>query len=656
MNKRICHTMKQNYGQAFPHNMIFFDVESLTVDHKVNIEHYPYLMCANYLEIRSNREKDTLESNHFTTMREFWQWVVSKTRDKTKLYMFAHNIQYDVIASGGIGFLNEQGFKISGYFQNGKATMIQFKADKRKIIMLNTGNWFSANLAKMGEAVGLEKLDFDVLDVPFAKVTFDKVNLMHAKADTSHPLWEKCLEYCFRDVEIIREFMLQFFKFCQQHNLGNFGVTAPSQAFNAYKHKFYKQPILIHDNEEALRLEAQSYYGGRTECFKLGEFQESTYYSYDVNSMYPHVMKDNIYPYKFVGRRTHCTLKKLDELMGDYLVIAKVKARTFTPSIITRMKGKVFFPTGEFITTLCHPELELLKSQGEILEVYEVNCYNGAKLFEKYVDFWYKKRLKYKAQDNDIYQTLCKLFLNSLYGKFAQKISKYEVIDEAHPDEVSSEEYYDMDDATWHNIITFGGSKMKSTVKDWASDAFPAVSSFVTSYARCHMWKLIESAGIENCYYMDTDSLTVDEEGKKNIEAALIGNELGQIKIEKEAVRLVLHGCKDYIFADKETIKGISKNAQKLDNGVYKQQQWASLKGHIRKGDVNHYHHSWVTKHLKREYYKGWCNIAGRVLPLECSTLNNYTYVKNWEQTSYYHDKINLRDLEQNNWVNKAFN
>ncbi|GAI61331.1 unnamed protein product, partial [marine sediment metagenome] len=78
---------------------------------------------------------------------------------------------------------------------------------------------------------------------------------------------------------------------------------------------------------------------------------------------------------------------------------------------------------------------------------------------------------------------------------------------------------------------------------------------------------------------------------------------------------LIIHGLKDYERDSKTVIKGIRKNAVKISEGVYQQEQWSSFKGLLHSGDINNYTVKTVTKHLSRKYTKGIVTDSGVVKP-----------------------------------------
>ncbi|KKL11259.1 hypothetical protein LCGC14_2547590, partial [marine sediment metagenome] len=147
-------------------------------------------------------------------------------------------------------------------------------------------------------------------------------------------------------------------------------------------------------------------------------------------------------------------------------------------------------------------------------------------------------------------------------------------------------------------------------------NSFPAIPAHVSAFGRMHLWELMQTVGIENYFYCDTDSLIINSRGLRKLENQLDNFTLGGLKIEESMTRLSIRGLKDYTTASKTVIKGIRKNAVEIRSGVYQQEQWPSFKGLLRSGDVGVYIVKKITKVLNREYTKGTVNQDGSIEPL----------------------------------------
>jgi hypothetical protein len=118
-------------------------------------------------------------------------------------------------------------------------------------------------------------------------------------------------------------------------------------------------------------------------------------------------------------------------------------------------------------------------------------------------------------------------------------------------------------------------------------------------------------------FYCDTDSLVVDKVGYDALAPFYLGNDLGELKLERQFSHLVIHGCKDYEFGDIKKIKGVRKNATQLSANSYQQSGFIKFRGMVRAGNLDSMVVSPMVKTLKRDYQKGSVLSTGVVAPYE---------------------------------------
>ena len=654
--ERHRHKLKENRTTSFPTTCIFFDVESqLRREGKLTF-HTPYLVCACYVRLR--RGKDQRESEEwadFTDIKDFWEWVVSKTTKRRNTYLFAHNPTYDLVAANGFNLLDQQEFKVSKFYDKGRTFILKYRGQQRSITVLNMGNYYQGSVKSIGESVGLEKLDMD----------FKK------------PTLEEALPYCRRDVEIIKKAMLKWFSFCTEYDLGSFGVTAPAQAMNSFRHRFVNHPIFIHADEAICNLERLSFYGGRTEAFYIGRVEDQVIHYLDVNSMYPYCMESQPFPHRLKAHRQSLSVEGLNQIMETYMVCAKLLIRVRDPCIPCRIGRKLIFPVGEFQTFLSTPEIQMIQDHGEILSVDEVSVYEGSYIFKKFVNFFYTERMKAQKAGDETLSTLLKLIMNSLYGKFGQKGGGWEVLGETDKPGAGFESIYDTEANKWYNIKYINGVSFQETEQVEGYNSFPAISAHVTSYARRLIYEYASKAGWPNCFYTDTDSLFVNDQGLKNLDSELSADKLGKIKQEKELTSLVIHGPKDYTFSTGARHKGIPRSSQRWENiiapifyqlplreiclvlylcrNTWRYQFWPKINTLIRKDSLGQYYNEDRIKTLKRQYTKGWIVQGGRVIPFQVRWTGRSNMILPWEETTYYQQGITLEFPEQTEWISREF-
>ena len=376
----------------------------------------------------------------------------------------------------------------------------------------------------------------------------------------------------------------------------------------------YTTKIYIHNNKQAIDLERESYKGGRVECFYLGDLNDENYYFLDVNSLYPFVMRNNLYPIKYKQIVHRITPHSLGTLLHSKAVVAKVLIETDLPIYAVRC-GRCMFPVGRFWTTLCTPELKYAFAHNHVKQVDVAVIYEQENIFRSYVNKFYTLRLDFKSAGVDEYVELCKKMLNSLYGKFGQKGENWTKIGDC-PNERDREELvFNMGGRRVTKLRYLLGELFIMTGHGESFDSFPAIAAHVTAYARMYLWSLMQEAGYGNYFYCDTDSLIVNEVGLCNLQNRKSEHLLGGLKIDNFGSYVQLRGLKDYSFNAKDVVKGVRKNAVKLADGVFQQEQWPSFRGLLRSGEPDIYTVKTTIKHLNREYTKGVVNPDGVVVP-----------------------------------------
>lgn len=577
-----------------PSNCIWVDTETkYKLDGEGRQHHYLWFGWACYQRREKGKEWSKPEWLRFETIAEFWEWLNSKCRKKTRLYLFAHNGAFDLPVLHAFTEVPKLGFKLKSAVADAPPLILTWRGDKRTIKFIDTLNIWRQPLEQIGKMIGHKKLRMPDPDAP--------------QAD-----WNA---YGKQDVEVIRQAVLAWLDFLVENDLGYFSPTLASQAFNTYRHRFMKTPIFIDAKDNALEISRAAYVGGRTECFKLGHHRGEFYYI-DVNSMYPAVMRANLYPSRLVSVYGRPDTSELTKWAAMFTMVGEVDIKTTLPIYPVIMAGKLVFPIGEFTATLAHPELLCAIERGHAQKVHRVACYEKAELFTEFIDEIYAMRLKAKADGNAVQSWMFKILMNSLYGKFGQRGRRFETIDECDPNEIDAWLEVDADTGDVRNLRKFGGIVQEWISEDESRHSFPAIAATVTSYARQLLWDAIETAGRENLYYCDTDSMVVNRAGFDRIQHLMDDSRLGYWKLEETFSELTIYGPKDYVFGSTARTKGVRANALWLSPNRIEQDRFVGLKGLLREKNLTGPIVHKIEKQLSREYTKANVYADGSVSPV----------------------------------------
>jgi len=590
------HLLKDNKTSKLPTEFIFFDVETTIKDlDKETKEHIFRLGTALYWRRREDITKDTVERFQFNTIDKFWQWVFTKTTGQRRIILISHNLGFDFKVLKGFNTLKKVKFKITKLILNYGVNIFRFTKNDKALLFLDNLNYFKTSLKILGDSVGLRKMEMP-------------------KFAVSDQEWFK---YCQRDTEILFFTWKKWLSFIKDNDLGSFGLTLPSQALNAFRHRFNKHQIYIHHKEDITKTEREAYHGGRTECFYIGKLEKSNYYCLDINSAYSYVMSTLDYPTNFCSHLKNVSVEELKEFLKDRLAIATVKITTPENVFSYNKDEKLCFPVGSFEAVLTTRELEYALSKGYVKKVLDLILYNKSPIFTGYVDFFYTKRKQYKDHGEKAFNYICKIFLNSLYGKFGQRNEVYEQVAENSPGENCIWKEYDVQEEREITYRVINGTVEKSIGFEEAYNAFPAICAHITADTRLLLYKYFKQAGSKNVFYVDTDSLFVNQQGYDNLRDEIQPGKLGKLKVERSGTALEIRGLKDYTFDKITKIKGIRKDAIKISNKKYSQWEFEGIKGSLHYNRLNTQIMKKVVKVMKRDYTKGIVNCGGWVDPFK---------------------------------------
>lgn len=431
--------------------------------------------------------------------------------------VFAHNAQYDLNTIFGNIFLFDPYAIFNGKFicaTNGNCVF----ADSMNIFI-------GAGVADLGKMQGLEK---ETLGEPGYR---------------SKGITQKDINYCIRDCQIVWDALLRSFEFA-----GDIKITQASLSMTYFRR--YQMPHHIEFNSNVSYF-FDSYFGGRTEAFKIGKTHSKVI---DVNSMYPDRMKNTTFP----NPRTLKIEKRIDTktflkylYWYEGLAYCKVEHKKTTFGFLPYKKdGKLIFPTGVFSGCWNFNELRFAIEQKAIKILKVSKVVYGEKMespFASFVDTLQDKKIKAEVSGDDLGRSIAKYYSNSLYGKFAQRITEESI-------------YIEDINKQWDLIREYQSKflfvKLQMFNKD-RNDAFlivnsvktmtvsyciPSFASYITSAARVELLKKMLAMEKNSIVYCDTDSIFFE------IDDGIISSlELGGWKVENKIVTEI-KGLKNYKY------------------------------------------------------------------------------------------------------------
>jgi hypothetical protein len=555
-------------ADGMPSYMIFVDTET-TQETKDESTIYQDLRLgvAMYYRRRTDGNEDQVDIFRFNEQEVFWEYVISKMSKGRSLLLLAHNAVFDMTVLQHIKWLSIFGFSCEFIYDNQITFIAKWTREEQSITILNTANWFQGSVDRWGQELGLPKL-------------------MMPDVTASDDEWYL---YCERDVEVILEITRWYIRFLEDNKLGQWRYTIASQAFTAFRHRFMVYPIDIPDDDVSRPLARQAYKGGRTEVFKVGEFNDGPYYKIDVNSMYPYVMSCNNYPTRLHGTGDELTVKQIEAIRGRYGLIAHCNVSPTVPLFAETSTGRNLYPIGTFDAYLTTNEFYRAYDNGWLNEVYSFAMYYMRPIFNEYIDFFYGLKVQFTTEGKRLQRAFTKLYLNSLYGKFGQKGYTDEVIGETEIPGLGTWYAIDATDGEKYMYRWVGHSLIRSRQEGEGRNSFCAVAAHVTANARLYLYDAVLRAGREHVYYSDTDSMILDAVGYGRMQDVLHPTNLGAWALEAESDTVVIRAPKHYRFDGKWTMKGVRRSAKLIGTDTYAQEQWPGMNTILKSGEERYF-------------------------------------------------------------------
>jgi hypothetical protein len=592
---RKAHFLTTTHSRTIPVNWVFFDCETQVAGRKAGST-FNVLKLGVAQRYRWYKDKGLRFQREkiFYTGAELAAFIYSVQCKRAPLYLVAHNLGFDTLASDMLSAFKGFGFTLRTFYAQQGVSIFHYTSDKGKIVALDSGNFFKGSVRELGDLLNNPKLDIDF----------------------EHSSERDLIDYCRQDVEIVAGAMDQFLHFLRDNDLGEFRTTLSSCAFYAFRHRFLKHDVFIHNDKEALALEESAYHGGRIEILKAGYYAGSTLRYLDVNSMYPYVSRDRLLPNRLTKICQDASYAQLENALYAHAVIADVEVATDEPVFPLLYQRRRYYPTGSFRTTLSTPELLYAVEHNLLMRCHSMAVYAQEAVFRDFMESLYALRLQFRASGNGVYDQLCKLFMNGATGKWAQHETVVERLGD-HPGDYTRLEHEYHYNTGEHSLLYYLPTGVyKERRAGFAFNAFPAIAAHITAYGRMYLWKLMQMADRDNLYYVDSDGFWANSLAYERLASQLDPLALGRLKVAYESPWLEILGPRQYDHQGGGKHSGIKAIAVQFAPGVYAQEQFASFKGSVRNGTTAGVTITTIEKTLHATPSTYWIDPDGLVVPL----------------------------------------
>lgn len=415
----------------------------------------------------------------------------------------------------------------------------------------------NGRIAKATLFGGRVEIRDSLLIMPIALSKYEKIEIDYAKfePEVRETHKDEIIRYLNKDCTSLYRLCYEF--------VSRFGLTLTlaSTAFKQLKKTGYD---VYNTNETFDNTFRPFYFGGRVQCFSVGNFYGDFDYV-DINSAYPRAMIDR--HWFGPGFVEHMRLPEKDN--GSWYATILAKSQGCLPFRETK-ESKLFFPHDdkpriynasgwEINYGLASGTLEIQK----VLRVYKPALLND---FSEYVYKYYEEKKSAKEAGDFFGELFAKLLLNSAYGKFGQNGRQFEKYCIVEYGDWPENDVRWVEDQRWKFYCDLPSGHSVFCRADPSNRFYNvATAASVTAWVRSYLWSAIHQS--DEPMYCDTDSLICK---KFNGE---IGDELGQWKLEAKLSEVHIAQRKMYagLTTDgkhKVASKGVRLTFDQIKNGI----------------------------------------------------------------------------------------
>ncbi len=347
------------------------------------------------------------------------------------------------------------------------------------------------------------------------------------------------LAYLERDVLALRAVIQQFRQLVWDHFRCTTGWTAPSTAMRAWRTSLEEKAAFPRLSREQADFIRQAYFGGLV--FLTTTAPHAGAKHYDVNSMYPSVMKADGVP----GGKAKWVDREFSGRPGFYhCAVEAPESLAFTFVGYRAPHGATWWPTGHFHTWMSTQEIAHARASG-----YRVKTGTGVVFSEvvyPFQDFLTLCETLRREHRGTAVEFVVKIMQNGLYGKFAQRDDAETLLFAEDPPEDDGQGH-------WEPVIDARTGALRQYLWHRAERARHPMrmvhwSAWITASARWKLARAVLAVGRAHVYYGDTDSVVGDAVMEQALaEAGDIGSAYGQWKLEKIYRRFQASAPKVYV-------------------------------------------------------------------------------------------------------------
>src|SRR5487761_288239 len=255
------HYLRRNEAEWSPSNVAFFDTETTPVVDGTDEVHLLRLWCASCTRRSKVADEPSRQlDGSGVTGEELADWLEVMLVGQPNLWVWAHNLAFDLTCSRLITLLVHRGWTITDFSVDDRSPWFRLARRSKHMTITDSWSWLPQSLAAIGETVKVKKPDLPAFEDDDAA-------------------W---LVRCRGDVATLAASILALLDWWDRTRLGRWTITGAATGWNAMRHKLLRNCVLIEPTPEARVHERKAIRGGRREVWRWGRLSTGPYVQLDI--------------------------------------------------------------------------------------------------------------------------------------------------------------------------------------------------------------------------------------------------------------------------------------------------------------------------------------------------------------------------------------
>lgn len=583
---RTPHWVRPNQTERIPHRWIVADSEAKRVP-AVDGE------CQTLRCVAGVRWRDDLKTGdgeqwaQFTDAGEFWRWVTSYTYGHGRTCLAFHNSSYDLGLLDAFTWLPALHYDLQWCNLDRDVSVVTWRGPGGTLVIWDTYTWTGQALESLAPLVGIAK-----------------PALPHD--DDSEDAW---LARCTADVRITQAVVKQLLAFVRVQHLGNWQPSGAGMGHTAWRHRFYREKVLVHDDADALAAEREAMHAGRAEAWWHGRPGGGPFTEWDMAAAYPRIALECDLPAKLWDHDVAPTRRIHEWALEWFRVLARVTVRADAPVVPARHDGRICWPVGQFDTFLWDTELAALRAAGGRYKVHEQWRYTKKPVLADWAAWSIAMLGLGPPAISGVAQCWVKHQSRAVIGRMGLRTPTWERYSRNWLPWFTGLSWLHEAEQPSRRLMHVGSYVWAESERTEAQQSVPQITSWIMAEARTRLWAATLAAGQDQVLHLDTDSLIVTRAGSGRLAAAAAAGLPGAWRPKATWRSLDLTGPRHYTAPGRRQVPGVPRKAEETEPGVYRGEVWDSLARALsegRTGEVRVRLRTWVPKRVDhRRPYQG---------------------------------------------------